>query len=237
MKRKHIALSTILLLLIFIFSCSNDMDMDQEESLGNSYVEKDTIVDKDSIRLKETLYNDKMEMLTSEGTLPDSRYTSIYIRNVYILTGSSSSILPPVPYIKVNRGYMGYGNGDLNQGAGGKYIYLCYSRESYTGNPLRGFYIHSGGKTHYPASGWFHVSNSNGYGPYGSRGADLNKGSGGDYIYLLSTRGTSKGSPIREVGIISTTYPVYYAPAGWNIILKDLNKGAGGKYIYLIYKN
>jgi hypothetical protein len=158
------------------------------------------------------------------------------ITDIYILTGDNNSIQPPAPYTKISSGIGYSGNGDLNQGAKGKYIYLCYTRNKNYGPPITGIYVYSGkNSTHYPNPGYFHAHNSSGYNPLGDRGADLNKGAGGDFIYLLVTRDKSK-SPfwclVTEAATRKLTdlnrYGVKWLP-------NDLNENAGGRFIYIGY--
>ena len=73
-------------------------------------------------------------------------------------------------------------------------------------------------------------------------GGDLNKGAGGDYVYLLYKTGTNPDEAITDVYITineKNTHPAtivqggrtYYQVQGGH----DLNKGAGGYFIFLYY--
>lgn len=86
---------------------------------------------------------------------------------------------------------------DLNSGAGGQYIYLCYTRETtyfhdytyHTRLPIRTLEVwnRSSGSTY----SWGGNSSGSFYDVYSENGPnplDLNKGAGGDYIYLLYSR-------------------------------------------------
>jgi hypothetical protein len=88
---------------------------------------------------------------------------------------------PPSGYTVINQ--------DLNEGAGGRYIYLCISRDPNQGPPIRGLYVwdkdhntrvYSQGAN--SSAPWFDVISTKKPTPL-----DLNKGAGGDYIYLLYT--------------------------------------------------
>ena len=60
---------------------------------------------------------------------------------------------------------------------------------------------------------------------------DLNKGSGGEYIYLCYRKGVREpitGVIVKAYGFASST-----AAHGHTRIHKDLNKGAGGDYSYI----
>jgi hypothetical protein len=227
---------SVMIFGLFIFGACQipgDNGIDAQNQL--SYVDKSVTVDKDNVRPKADLNTGDVQMVTSDD---GSRSATSFITEVYVILGDSASITPPAPYIKLTSGVLGYGNGDLNQGAGGKYIYLCYTRDNAMGNPVTNFSIYSRSSSSCtPPANYYHVPNSDGYPPYGSRGADLNKGSGGNYIYLMETKNPASGLPIRNVGIISTDSKLYYPPEGWQWIGSDLNAGAGGKYIYLLYQN
>ncbi|MDD4164736.1 MAG: MAC/perforin domain-containing protein [Eubacteriales bacterium] len=73
---------------------------------------------------------------------------------------------------------------DLNKGAGGKYIYLYYTHDTKAGNPITGI--------QYQDNNRFENGNADGYEVVrcttDKQGLDLNKESGGDYIYLWFTR-------------------------------------------------
>ena len=62
---------------------------------------------------------------------------------------------------------------------------------------------------------------------------DLNKGAGGDFIYLHAAYGQIS-RPITDVMIIEGDKAP--APPGWEKINKDLNRGAGGAFLYLAYR-
>jgi hypothetical protein len=65
---------------------------------------------------------------------------------------------------------------------------------------------------------------------------DLNKGAGGDYLYLGYKRGTGPG--VTSITCESFDDPQTTNPKdGWHWSNIDLNKGAGGEYIYLFWKS
>ena len=155
-------------------------------------------------------------------------------------------------------------NSDLNKGAAGAYIYLCFQRnassvlnglEYYQGQPYSGpnevltnFQTQLGSLTNKPTanSHFFDIwlPNQNPY-PYWST-QDLNAGAGGNYIYSYQSKTPSvivPGSsvttlwpPIAEVGILSGNSSTINPPTGWTKYQVDLNEGAGGDYIYLCYR-
>jgi hypothetical protein len=66
---------------------------------------------------------------------------------------------------------------------------------------------------------------------------DLNKGTGGDYIYMGWTTTTIPEEAMTDTYIGHATKAAKAtAPSGYIKIDKDLNAGAGGQYIYLYYK-
>jgi hypothetical protein len=113
---------------------------------------------------------------------------------------------------------------DLNQGAGGRYIYLYYSLGNMAGYPITRLWI---------------TSQSGNYTAFSCRNqdgapADLNDGAGGLYIWVNQTFDYSPNHRMIGIGtIMGNTTPT---PAGWEKIPYDLNKGAGGQYIYFIVK-
>ena len=64
---------------------------------------------------------------------------------------------------------------------------------------------------------------------------DLNKGCGGDYIYLCYSTSATTEAPITSIQVFAADSPDFTIQSGYVKINKDLNKGAGGKYIYACY--
>jgi hypothetical protein len=65
--------------------------------------------------------------------------------------------------------------------------------------------------------------------------SDLNKGAGGDFIYLAFR--TAAGPPITGLFVVSQNVAGAQPPAGYRPVEPqiDLNKGAGGRYLYLCF--
>lgn len=173
------------------------------------------------------------------------------IYDLKVIKGSSSSIgtsdLPGYYKIPV----------DLNKGAGGKYIYLCFTRESnkvqgssdwvgtYTMGrtvPVRAIDVISQTIGTTPK---FHPSYKPGIEVKDALGfhiPDLNDGAGGKYIYAYQQKGAEQDpyNPILpvvvEVGVIYGSSSAIEPPFPWIKVPKDLNEGAGGDYIYFVYK-
>lgn len=128
---------------------------------------------------------------------------------------------------------------DLNKGAHGKYIYLCFKRGS--GSPITDLKVILGQKA--PPLGYTKIP------------VDLNQGAGGEYIYLCykkSSQGLivkpllnaiTQSPPDKPIVDIIFQYSEDENPPGprgyddipYSQIAVDLNKGALGKYIYLSY--
>ncbi|MEJ5315814.1 MAG: hypothetical protein WHS63_02290 [Tenuifilum sp.] len=204
-------------------------------------VQKGDTIPKNVYRTKPTFTETETVVITSEMQKEVKSTVALtpYVTDLYIIAGNSSAITPPASYIKIDV--------DLNKGSGGKYIYLCYTKQDIAG-PIQGLEVYYGvDKYPYPSLSypWRDgvISNSAGF---GYPGIDLNWGAGGDYIYLYQTRvsgilnpyeGYKPWSKIKEIGVyFARTSALSQVPAGWKRIPVDLNKGAGGSYIYLIYK-
>lgn len=174
-------------------------------------------------------HDDGSVLYSTESDENAQQRASQYIHSVYVHSSNSS-------YPQTASGHTVIPV-DLNIGAGGKYIWLGYSRSTSFGNPIRSFEVHSGGRRHQSHSNFYHVKNNRGYPPVGNRGADLNEGAGGDYIYLLDN--TWNGSRIKEIAIYvrpGSGPPFWACPSSWDWCSSDLNKGAGGEYVHLLAK-
>jgi hypothetical protein len=123
---------------------------------------------------------------------------------------------------------------DLNKGAGGEYIYLCYKKEESDVGIVDIIVLHDD-----KADG---VGNNFPLG-YIKLDMDLNKGAKGEYIYFAYKKGTaeqSKNFGITDLTILdgdSLSNDIIHNNRNYIIKDVDLNKGAGGKYLYLAYKN
>ena len=113
-------------------------------------------------------------------------------------------------------------DGDLNEGAGGDYIYFAVKRGTDASRAINGLAVVSGKNVKAAAPAGFE-----------KLGMDLNKGAGGRYIYLCIRRG--KENAIRDIKVVSASKANPPAPAGYTMIPQDLNEKAGRKYIYLCY--
>ena len=143
-----------------------------------------------------------------------------YVDSLVVISGSSSNIMPPTGYTKIPY--------DLNKGAGGKFIYLCYHKASYqqTGNNKQCIdsLVVIYGKNTLPPPGYIKLPQ------------DLNEGAGGEYVYLcyrLANWGNDIA--IKDVTVIGGGSSNVPPPYGYEKVPGDLNKGAGGDFIYVCY--
>ncbi|BBM86269.1 hypothetical protein [Candidatus Uabimicrobium amorphum] len=110
---------------------------------------------------------------------------------------------------------------DLNLGAGGEYIYLCYK----VGTPkdpndrITGLFLVAGPEK---------VSVPPGY---TFMGHDLNAASGGAYIYMAYKRGGYQ--PVQDIKVLIRHEDT---PEGYEKIDLDLNWSVGGEYLYFAVK-
>ncbi|MDH3198244.1 MAG: hypothetical protein OEO21_08390 [Candidatus Krumholzibacteria bacterium] len=132
------------------------------------------------------------------------------ISEVIVIYGGSSGIQPPAGYVRINA--------DLNAGAGGDYIYLCYKKG--VGAPITGLYVTLDGGSPPPSPKYTRIN------------VDLNRHAGGDYIYLWTTKDPDCAS-IKNMIIQFGKNSRPPAPYTW--IGVDLNRNAGGQYIWLSY--
>lgn len=123
---------------------------------------------------------------------------------------------------------------DLNEGAGGKYIYLMYSKDTNFYGHYYNLNIH-----HWWTSidYWEDLVYDEDLYPY-YPGSDLNEGAGGAFLYLFYYVAGASSQRVVDIAIASSYSPnvLFAGPGGpWHKINSDLNEGAGGKYIYLFY--
>ena len=127
---------------------------------------------------------------------------------------------------------------DLNKGAGGDFIYFCVKRGK-RANAITNIICES--LTSGKSAATLNVTHVGKSATYTRNGADLNKGAGGRFIYLLYTKSASY-NPIRNITVYMNGETL---PAEWNNTVRyvnttemaDLNKSAGGRYIYVAYKS
>ncbi len=118
---------------------------------------------------------------------------------------------------------------DLNNGAGGKYVYLCYSTLPGIGPPITAIQVASSSKNQtvdqsLTPPGFRLIAN------------DLCNGTGGDkYIYISYASGTT-AMPITAVDvIIGGSYNIWPSKE-FVKINQDCNEGSGGNFVFICYK-
>lgn len=138
-----------------------------------------------------------------------------YIDEVNFVLGDNSDIPAPAGYTKVPV--------DLNSGADGKYIYLCYHEAQFT--PVNSKQAIIGLKVI--------IGNPEPVPDYSIIEVDLNRGAGGDDVYLAYKKGdaTSKEA-INKITAVYGKDQYVPTPYGYKQIPGDLNSGAEGDFVY-----
>lgn len=128
-------------------------------------------------------------------------------------------------------------NADLNAGAGGNFIYLCYKLGDNINEAYTDFFMEYRASS--AQSETIPMNHNSNYVDYTRIGTDLNWGSGGDFIYLWTTKANTL-PPITDVSVafdnpnnVNPDWPSVYwqntqSPA-------DVNKSVKGKFIYIKY--
>ncbi len=132
------------------------------------------------------------------------------ISEVTVIYGGSSGIQPPPGYTKVDV--------DLNRGAGGDFIYVCYKRG--IGAPVTDLAVTLNGDSPPAGAAWTKID------------VDLNRNAGGDYIYLWYTKDPDC-STIKDIVVLRNAEAT---PAGYVKNDVDLNRNAGGDYSYFAFR-
>ena len=139
-----------------------------------------------------------------------------------MIAGSLSSISCPSGYTK------NYYN--LNYGAGGDFVYLCY-KKGVRDAPITGLNVIAGTSTNFPIQSGYTKVNVDIKSSIGIVNTFLKVRNS---IYLIYTKNTSL-PPIVSVSVYGGTTPYVYPPSTWVRIDTDCNQNAGGRYIYICY--
>jgi hypothetical protein len=127
-------------------------------------------------------------------------------------------------------------NADLNAGAGGDYIYLCYKLGENPDDAITDFFMEfTGGSASSTTATVSHNANNV---PYTRIGRDLNQGAGGEFIYLWYTKAKTK-SPVKDMGVAfgNVGWPEYESVYWQNSQSPaDANKSVGGATIVIKFK-
>jgi len=129
---------------------------------------------------------------------------------------------------------------DLNEFAGGDYVYLGSKTTTNVNDAIRGLILRKSSSTDNPKEfswggvKWTRIASENLH-----NSGDLNSGADGKFIWLYYTKDPNYGSPITKIGIScnnhnTTKYTnLVYTCNGGN---RDLNQGADGAFLYLNYE-
>lgn len=133
----------------------------------------------------------------------------------------------PFGYNKINH--------DLNEGAGGRYLYFAFHPGNQNPSPITDIQCIYGDSSSVGDSPDLGLPRAPSGQPYTKLGTDLNMGAGGRYIYACITRDPSAGTPITAIDVISGDSANIQPHPPFRRDDLDLNLGSGGKYIYLVY--
>ncbi|WP_173012711.1 MAC/perforin domain-containing protein [Niveispirillum sp. SYP-B3756] len=146
------------------------------------------------------------------------QYYPDYVDSLVAINGGDSNIHPPAGYTKIYY--------DLNTGAKGDYIYLCYHKATYRPDRVNNNCIDDVkiiyGKDAQAPSGYVKLD------------LDLNKGAHGEYVYLCYRPvAFDNNISIKDITVIGGKTSNVPAPYGFEQVPGDLNKGAHGNFIYV----
>jgi hypothetical protein len=141
--------------------------------------------------------------------LPGMGFAQDAISEVTVIYGGSAGILPPEGFTKINI--------DLNWGAGGDFIYVCYKRG--VGTPITGLAVTLDGGSPPAGYAWTRID------------VDLNRNAGGDFIWLWYTKDPAC-TTVKDLVVLVNAQAT---PDDYTKINVDLNRNAGGEYLYFAY--
>jgi hypothetical protein len=126
---------------------------------------------------------------------------------------------------------------DLNSGAGGFDIFLCYTTDPSKGKPITGVKVILGGQ---PVPAGYQVfSCSSGKDLPGGL-CDVNSGTGGKQLFMFYSTDPSEGAPIYMADIViggeddkKSKFLRKYS--GWDVLDENLNLGAGGLDLFFAF--
>lgn len=127
---------------------------------------------------------------------------------------------------------------DLNKDAGGDFIFLCYKLDDDINKAYTDFFMEYTNKAR--TAGSATLSHNSNNVKFTRIPTDLNKGAGGDFIYLFTT----KAQTLPPIKAINVTFDSSNAVSpDWNNVYwlnskspADVNKGASGEYVYIKFK-
>jgi hypothetical protein len=166
--------------------------------------------------------------------------TKPYIGQVFIAAGDSrhealSALIAFEPD--------GFIDIDLNEDAGGDYVYLGYKRVAKASDAITDIVVFQGKN---PAASRRVKIGEKSVKYTLAADVDLNKDAGGKWLYLYTTDSDNTGNPIKNLEISNTYYTTPSVKCGieWLTVMRaegdkitsewiDLCKGAGGDYLYM----
>jgi hypothetical protein len=141
-----------------------------------------------------------------------------YVDEIIVITGTNSTIEPPMGYTKIPY--------DLNSNAEGDYIYLCFHEEMFRPESNK------------PCITDIKIIYNNDPVPrgYEKLPQDLNKGAGGELVYLCYRKEPyNNEAAIKSLMVIGGSTSDVPPPYSFTKVPGDLNKGAGGEYVHICY--
>ena len=126
---------------------------------------------------------------------------------------------------------------DLNKGAGGDFIFLCYKAEEDRKEAITDLFLENSGSS--KSAGAFGMSHNGNFAEYTRNSTDLNTGASGKFVYMWSTKDTGL-QPITGIDVV---FDNPGQDPNWSIVYwqnsktaGDVNMGAGGDYVYIRFK-
>lgn len=169
----------------------------------------------------QTAFETVEEAATSDADIQqieESRSSEPYIGKLTTISGDNSSITAPLGYTKIPV--------DLNKGAGGKYVYLCYKRSAVPIiTSIKGF---TATTLNIPPAQI--PEGHTGFGGNCNEGIAFH-----ERVYLAASTSRDYGLPITDVDVIYGSSP-YVSRSGWTKVGQNLNADVGGDYIYVVFK-
>ena len=132
------------------------------------------------------------------------------ISEIIVIYGGNGNIQPSPDFTRVDV--------DLNLGAEGDYIYVCYKKG--VGAPITGLAVTLNNAPPPTDAVYTRID------------VDLNRHAEGNFVWLWYTKDPSC-TAIHNIGVLVNTWP---APEGYTGILVDLNSGAGGADLFICYE-
>ena len=149
------------------------------------------------------------------------RFYADFITSLTVVSSHSANVSAPEGYVKYDV--------DLNSGAKGNFVYLCYTKSKF--NPL--------GNNEKCIDDIIVISSTEKGGgvcpdTHTRIDKDLNEGIQGTYIYICyRVVDFDAKKAIKSIRVIASTDSEIPAPRDFNRVPGDLNQGAGGDFIYL----